>query len=132
MKKTKTKRRYKSKTLKKYNITYKIKETFINQLLYNWKKYTNGNISIDKNKDFKHDFYFSFTNKDDYNNHIHLETKHFYENQNLYNNIAYKMKRLDFKKGIVHSNTFKINVFSDPEIVVKNMIEKYAEFTTIS
>jgi len=74
----------------------------------------------------------SFTNKDDYDNHIHLETKHFNENHNLYNNIAYKMKRLDFKKGIVHSNTFKISIFSDPEIIVKNMIEKYAKFTTIS
>ena len=42
------------------------------------------------------------------------------------------MKFLHMKKGIVHSDTYKISVFEVPELIVKNMIEKYSKFISIS
>ena len=124
--KTNTNKTNKNKKLK---ITKDIKEKFINQILKEWKKQTNGRIKMDKNLEFKHDYYLLFTNYDDYNNHIHLLLKNFHYNNNTNNNILYVMKKYDkLTSNIIHSSGFKIDIFSNPSKIVYNMIQNYNKF----
>ena len=66
MKKTKHNKIKKNKTLK---ITISSKTKFINQILKEWKKQTNGTFMMDKHTEFKYDYYLLFSNYDDYDNH---------------------------------------------------------------
>lgn len=126
MKNTRRNKIKKNKTLK---ITKDIKEKFIKQILKEWKKQTNGRIKMDKTSEFKYDYYLLFTNYDDYNNHIHLLLKKFHYDNNTNNNILYIMKKYDkLTSNIIHSNAFKINIFSNPSKIVYNMIQKYNKF----
>lgn len=95
------------------------------------EKYTNGNIKRDTIL-YKDDFYLSFDKTNDYNCHIHLILKNFYTNHNTSNNILYIMKKQYASVDkYVHSKVVSINVFSDPEIVVINMIKRYNKFISL-
>ena len=126
-----TKKNITKKNITKKNITKKIKEKFIKNIIKYWKKYTNGNIKRD-NISYKDDFYLSFDKTDDYKCHIHLILKNFHTNHNTSNNILYIMKKLDASVDkYVHSKVVSISVFSDPEIVVINMIKRYNKFISL-
>lgn len=126
MKNTRRNKIKKNKTLK---IIKDDKKKFIKQLLKEWKKQTNGRVVMDTKTEFKYDYYLLFSNYNDYNNHIHLLINNFHYNNNNINNIFYMMKKYNKNTSrIVHSNKFKINIFSNPAKIVYNMIQKYNEF----
>lgn len=127
MTKTLKKRIIKNKTLK---ITLNKKNKFIKDLLKEWKKQTNGTITLDKSEeDYNGDYYLSIEKIDNYNNHIHLILHNFNKNHNSYNNIIYVMKKINMKTSeILHSNAIKLNINSDPKKIVKNMIKNFNKF----
>jgi len=125
--KTRKKRIIKNKTLK---ITLSKKKAFLNDLFREWKKQTNGDIRLDKETTYKDDYYLSIGKNHDRKNHIHLLLHNFKQNHNLYNNIIYIFKKYDIKKSkIIYSkNEFKLNIYSDPKKLIKNMIENFTKF----
>jgi len=126
MKNTRRNKIKKNKTLK---ITRVNKKQFINQILKEWKKQTTGMIIMDTKRHYKYDYYLLFSNYNDYNNHIHLLLNNFHYNHNINNNILYMMKKYDKSTSkIVHSNKFKINIFSNPSKIVYNIIQNYNKF----
>jgi|688.fasta_scaffold886302_1 hypothetical protein len=126
MKKSKHNKIKKNKTLK---ITKSSKAKFINQILKEWKKQTNGTVVMDTQTQFKYDYYLLFSNYDDYDNHIHLLLKNFKCDHNTNNNIIYMMKKYDTTTSkIVHSNKHQISILSDPAKIVYNMIQNYNNF----
>ena len=126
MKNTRRNKIKKNKTLK---ITKDNKKKFIKQLLKEWKKQTNGSFVMDTETEYKYDYYLLFSNYDDYNNHIHLILNKLHYNDNINNNIFYMMKKYNKNTSrILHSNKFKINIFSEPAKIVYNMIQNYNEF----
>jgi hypothetical protein len=126
MKNTRRNKIKKNKTLK---ITNDNKKNIIKQILKEWKKQTNGIFIMDTNTKYKYDYYLLFSNYDDYDNHIHLLLNNFHYNNNTNNNIFYMMKKYNkITARIVHSNKFKINIFSDPAKIVYNMIQNYNKF----
>ena len=113
---------------KKRKITYNIKHTFINKLLKEWKEQTNGLVYRDQMGSYKNDYYLTFIKKGGYNNHIHLILKNFNDNHNT-NNILYMLKYFNKDTNeIVHSSDYKIQIYSNPQTVVKNMIQRYKKF----
>jgi hypothetical protein len=126
----KTKKRTITRTIKKRLITTHLKKKFIDNILSNWKKYTRGNVKKDTTTIYKNDYYLSFSKISDYFNHIHLVLHNnctCYDNND--NNIIYVMKKFDKEKQqIIHSNEVKINIFSNPDKVVLNMIKNYDKF----
>ncbi len=124
----KTKSKTKSKTIKKRSITIQLKNKFIHNILSSWKKHTNGNIKKDSNKMYKYDYYLSFSKIHDSFNHIHLILHNFHYDNN-HNNIIYVIKKFDKEKQqIINSKEIKINIFSNPDKVVVNMIKNYDKF----
>jgi hypothetical protein len=127
MTKTHKKRIIKNKTLK---ITLNKKNKFIKDLLKEWKKQTNGTNTLDKSEEhYIGDYYLTIQKNDSYNNHIHLILRNFNKNHNSYNNIIYVMKKIDKEKQqIIHSKAVKINILSNPDKVVINMIKNFNKF----
>ena len=122
--KTRSNRKIKNKTKK--NITKKIKEKFIDDIIKNWKK-LGGDVKRDLTTRYKYDYYLSIDKTHDYNNHIHLVLKHFYYDCNTSDNFSYLMKKCS-KNRIIHSKSKKISIFSDPKIIVKRMFNNYNKF----
>jgi len=118
-----------NKTKKHHHITFFEKKKFIYSIINEWKKQTNGSYSIDKNTAYKYDYYLSFNKKGDYYNHIHIVLKNFPVNHNTHNNIVYVMKKYNIKTNQIEHSVVRISIFSDPYIVVRNMIKKYVKFT---
>jgi hypothetical protein len=88
-------------------------------------------VKKDSNKMYKNDYYLSFSRTCDYYNHIHL-VLHDYNCDDNHNNIVYIMKKFDKeKKQIIHSKKVKINIFSNPDKVVLNMIKNYDKFINV-
>ena len=113
--------------------TYNTKKKFIRQLLNEWKIQTNnGDITKDlQPPNYLNDYYLSFTEKNDFDNHIHLILYDFDTKHDSHNNIIYVLKKLNSKSNkIIHSSPVKISLFSSPKIVVKNMIKRYTKFTS--
>jgi hypothetical protein len=124
----------KNKTIRKKN--YKLssckKREFIKAILKEWKNQTSGCYEKDKMTIYEGDYYLSFNKKCDFYNHIHLVLKNFSNDKNIHNNFLYVMKKMDKKDNkIVHSPEIKINVLSDPKIVVRNMIINYKNFSKL-
>jgi hypothetical protein len=125
----KTKSKTKSKTIKKRTITIQLKTKFIHNILSSWKKYTSGNVTKDSTTIYKYDYYLSFSKIEDQFNHIHLILHNFHYDNNNHNNIIYVMKKFDKEKQqIIHSKQIKINILSNPDKVVINMIKNYDKF----
>ena len=119
----------KSVKTKKRKITYSIKHSFINKLLKEWKEQTNGFVYRDQMGSYKNDYYLTFFKKGGYNNHIHLILKNFNDNHNTHN-ICYMLKYFNKDTNkIIHSSDYKINIYSNPKTVVKNMIHRYKKFS---
>lgn len=119
--------RCKTKKIKTININNK--KEFINNLIYYWIKYTNGNVKIDKTPIYAEDYYFSYYKDHDYDNHIHLILKGFNYNNNTHNNIKYVIKKMNIKSNkIEHTMPYKISIYSNPETVIKNMIKNHDKF----
>ena len=116
----------KNKTFKNKLINKKTK--FIQNILKEWKKQTTGFIEKDKTI-YKNDYYLDLNDKPNYNNHIHLILKNFAVNHNTNDNILYMMKKYHINdKKVIHSTPFKININSDPKIIVRDMIKNYDKF----
>jgi hypothetical protein len=123
-----TRNKSKSGKTKKRKITYSIKHTFINELLREWKEQTSGFVFMDQMGSYKNDYYLTFARKGGYNNHIHVILKNFNDNHNT-RNICYMLKYLNKDTNeIVHSQEYKIIIYSNPKTVVKNMIRRYKKF----
>jgi hypothetical protein len=112
-----------------HRIFYEMKYKFINNLLSEWKKQTgDANIRRDKGKVYKNDYYLSFVKNNDSYNHIHLILDNCNKNQNIDDNIKYVIKKNNNNK-ILHSEEIYISIFSEPKIIVENMIKQYENFT---
>ena len=122
----------KSKTRKK-KVTFVNKNQFIKSILQQWKKQTDGgNWYRDKKANYKDDYYLCLKLKDDYN-HIHLILNQFKTNHNLQKHVEFVMKKYNDQLGKPeHSNTIKSSIFSDPEIVVHNIIRRFNEFNELN
>ena len=106
-----------------------MKHAFINKLLKELKLQTNGFVYRDQMGSYKDDFYLTFFKKGGYNNHIHLILKNFNDNHNTHN-ICYMLKYFNKDTNkIIHSSDYKINIYSNPKTVVKNMIHRYKKFS---
>lgn len=118
--------------VKKYyfnKITDEYKQIFINNLLTEWKNQTNdANIKRDARHKYEGDYYLSFSKKKDDYNHIHLILQKFNKNHNAYDNIKYIIKKNNNNK-IIYSQVIDVSIFSDPKIIVENMIKHYENFT---
>lgn len=109
----------------KKHTTYHKKTLFVKSIIREWLKQTQGTIQKD-NSEYKDDYYLAFNKRDSYNNHLHLILKGY---KNGFNNIIYVMKKEDTDtKKVVHSHEIKISIFSQPSIVVSNMIQRYLKF----
>jgi hypothetical protein len=127
MNKSRKNNKYKNKNnkTKKYPISFLQKKKFVNNIIKEWVKQTNGSYAIDKTTKYKNDYYLSFGKKGDYYNHIHIVLNPHHINDN---NLLYVMKKYNIKtKNIEHSN-IKISILSDPSKAVRNMIQYYAKF----
>ena len=66
----------KNKTKRK--ITYVSKNNFINTLLKEWTRQTNGgNVKMDTRTQYAHDYYLSLDKYNNYDVHVHLILHHF-------------------------------------------------------
>jgi hypothetical protein len=91
---------------------------------------------MDSTTQYKYDYYLFLNNSQDYNNnHIHLILKNKHKNHIFHgihstnNSIIYVMKKYDTKKSkIIHSKAKRVRIFSDPDKIVKEMIEEYNNF----
>ena len=114
-------------------IFYEMKYKFISDLLSEWKKQTNNaNIRRDKGKVYKNDYYLSFVKNNDSYNHIHLILDNCNKNQNIDRNIDHNIKyviKKNYNNNILHSEELFISIFSEPKIIVENMIKQYENFT---
>jgi hypothetical protein len=128
MEKTKNIKKIKKNVTRKKITIYK-KKKFIEEILKEWKKQTGGSYNVDKISEYLNDYYLYFEKKSSFYNHIHLVLNDFTENHNLNNNILYVLKKYDLEKNeVVHSKRIKISIFSNPVIVVHNMIKRYVSF----
>jgi hypothetical protein len=122
---------YKNKTSKTNTYKNKIidkKAKFIQNILNEWKKQTNGFIEKDKDGRYKNDYYLDLNNAPNYNNHIHLILHNFAMNHNT-RDILCMMKKFNIPdEKVIHSKPYKVNINSDPKTVVRNMILKYDQF----
>jgi len=119
----------KNTTRRKKNIK---KREFIKAILKEWKNQTSGCYEKDNMTIYEGDYYLSFNKKCDFYNHIHLVLKNFNNDKNIHNNhFLYVMKKMDKDNKVVHSPEIKINVMSDPKIVVRNMIKNYKNFSNL-
>jgi len=110
-------------------IFYEMKYKFINDLLSEWKKQTgDANIRRDKGKVYKNDYYLSFVKNNDSYNHIHLILNNCNKNQNIDDNIKYVIKK-KYNNNILHSEEMFISIFSEPKIIVENVIKQFENFT---
>lgn len=125
-KRNKSKRKNNIRNKTKRKITYVSKKNFINELLKEWMKQTNGgNIKIDTTTQYAHDYYLSLDNYHNYDIHVHLILHHFRENKNTKNNIEYVFKK--YKN--IHSGVFSINLNNDnPRKVVKKFHKDFLFF----
>jgi len=128
-----TKNKYtKNKTIKNKRVTSLKKRDFIKEILKEWKKQTDGHCERDKISQYEDDYYLSFSKTGDFYNHIHLVLKNFIKDKNIHNNFLYVFKKMDKKENkVIHSPEIKISVFSNPKIVVRNMIKRYKEFNKV-
>jgi len=119
----------KTKNNRTKKITINSKQKFINSILKEWSKQTNGGSITKDNSKYKNDYYLSFTKNSDYYYHIHLILHKFNRTHSKKNNIQYILKKLNKRKiMIVHSQVFNIDIFSDPASIVKEMIKNYKLF----
>jgi len=134
MTKTKCNKIRNNKTLK---ITKGKKQIFVQKIIKEWKKQTNGFSKMDSTTQYKYDYYLFLNNSQDYtNNHIHLILKNKHKNHIFHgihstnNSIIYVMKKYDDKdkSKIIHSKAKRVRIFSDPAKIVKEMIEEYNKF----
>lgn len=117
----KHKNKNKNKTIK-HKVSLLKKREFIKAILKEWIKQTNGFYEKDIITHYKNDYYLSFNKNGDFYNHIHLIL-------NNLNDIKYVMKKMDINdKKVIHSKGIKMNTFSDPVKVVRNMIKNYNHF----
>lgn len=128
---TKKNRTKKNTTKKNATSIFHQKKNFVNGILQEWKKQTHdGCIEKDAKNKYVNDYYLSFGKDCDFYNHIHLMLYDYETNHNTKNNIKYLLKKNVYSKT-VHSKLFKINIFSNPKIVVKHMIQHYSDFCTL-
>jgi len=126
-KKTTKSKNNKKKTCKK-SLLYK-KQKIVKELLNEWKKQTHGCVEKDKTTRYINDYYLSLKQICDYNNHIHLVLKDYKNTCNENKNIAYLFKKYDQNTSrIIHSHTIHISIFSDPKLVVHNMLKLFSQF----
>jgi hypothetical protein len=119
------------KNTKNIKVTFIKKREFIKEILKQWKKQTGGCYEKDKKNIYEGDYYLSLNKTCDFYNHIHLVLKHFSNDKNLKNNLLYVFKKMDKNNKVMHSPEIKINVLSDPKIVVRNMIINYKDFSKL-
>ena len=101
---------------------YYQKQQFINELIEEWQKITNGgNVKQDDHREFKGDYYLSL-NSDDYYSHIHLII-----NNNIFKipdenndvtcyNLCYMVKKYD-----LHSELYIIDQNKSPKTIAEDM-----------
>jgi len=121
----------KTRRRKNIKITSVKKIEFIKEVLKEWKNQTGGCYEKDKISQYKDDYYLSLNKTCDFYNHIHLILKNFSNDKNIHNNFIYVMKKMDKDKKVLHSPEIKINVLSDPKIIVRHMIKNYKEFSKL-
>ena len=102
---------------------YYQKQKFINEIIKEWQKITNGgNIKQDNNENFKGDYYLSINDKHNTGSHIHLIIV-----DNIFKNLdtKYKETRSDLcyitKKYNLHSEKQFIDKNKTPKSIVEDM-----------
>ena len=128
LKKHKKQMTRKKKTKNRHSISYNTKHNFVKKLIQEWKKQTRGGcVEKDQTTIYINDYYLSLTKKCDYYNHIHLILHNFDKTHDNHNNIIYLLKKR-LSNRVIHSNVFRISIFSVPAIIVKHMIKHYYDF----
>ena len=114
----------KTRKNKNRTIQYKTKKAFVDKILYQWRKQTNGgNIKIDTTTQYIHDFYLSLDKDHAKHYHIHFILHHFIDDHNLKNNLGYVVKYYN-----KHSTLKELSIYDNPIKIVKNMIKEMKVF----
>ena len=116
----------KNKTSKN-RILYKKRKDFVDKILYEWIKQTNGRVHMDTTTQYIHDYYLSLNNKDDYEYHVHLALHHYNEKDNI--NKKHIRFGYIFKKYKNQHSKFKlISIYDNPQKLVKKMIQEFKKY----
>lgn len=102
---------------------YYQKHKFINEIIEEWGKITNGGlIQQDKNGNFKGDYYLSINNKSDSDSHIHLiiVDNIFKKKDNRYKDTCFDLC-YTAKKYNLHSELYYIDQNKSPKTIVEDM-----------
>ena len=108
---------------------YYQKQKFINEILEEWKKITNGGAVIkDEDANFKGDYYLS-NNLDDYYSHIHLIINNcsFKNHDKNYKNTCYNLCYMA-KKYNLHSQLHIIDQNKSPKTIAEDMYHELYNF----
>jgi hypothetical protein len=100
---------------------------FIQEIVKEWKKKTNGYIKLDDVDEYMGDYYLSINNENTYSSHIHFITKKTpcTQKQCRYcTSLCYVVK-----KNNLHSELYNINENKTPKQIVQEMLENYNSFT---
>jgi hypothetical protein len=119
-------------------IKYYKKQSFINNIIKEWKNQTNGNVFKDATGNiWKNDYYLMFNNSNDYSSHVHLKV--FNNDFWLYKNF-FKIFEAEYTPK--KNNTYPVEIVDNAEFIksytidesissnkiVKQMIENYTNF----
>ena len=102
---------------------YYKKHKFINEIIEEWEKITNGgNIKQDKNGEFKGDYYLSINDKSDYYSHIHLiiNDRIIKNPEEIYKQTCFNLCYMA-KKYNLHSELHYIDQNKSPKTIVEDM-----------
>jgi hypothetical protein len=108
---------------------YYRKQQFINEILEEWRKITNGgNIEQDNYANFKGDYYLSI-NSDDYYSHIHLiiVDRIFKNPEENYKKTCYNLCYMA-KKYDLHSELHIIDQNKSPKTIAEDMYRELYNF----
>ena len=118
----------KRKSIISKNKTLKNNKKYINQILSEWKKQTNGNVHKDTTTIYKGDYYLSLSKHHEYNTHVHLITHNFYKDDDTKILLPMKFGYLLKKYKNIHSKPNIINKKINPKETVSIMIKKFNTF----
>ena len=93
---------------------------FIQEILEEWKKKTNGYVKYAKGPHYRGDYYLSFTNMYDSNTHIHFITSTHPFVKTECDDLCYIVKRND-----IHSDIHYIDENNTSEQIIQEMLVNY-------
>jgi len=119
-----------------YLYVHYTKNNLVEQILYQWKKQTNGNIQKATEGVYTDDYFLSFNEKHDNKTHIHLITNKFYANFDEFITLFFRPNceiiptvtiGYVIKKNNRYLQPIKINQYNDAQTICYHMIKSFEQ-----